>query len=327
MTERCIFITGASGYVGRNLVRYFTDQGLAVIGLTRSAHGADVIQRAGGRPVIGDIRDSDLVGLMQGANELIHAAADLDHGSVSASLTRTNVDGTRRVFHAALQCGMTVAVHVSTDSVLQDGHPLVNVNETAPLPKHPAGPYSASKAMAEVIAKEACGDVLRVVILRPRFVWGRDDGTALPQLVAAVQSGRFAWISGGGYRSSTTHIDNLCHGVDLALTRGRKGEIYFITDGPARRFRETVEGLLRTQNLTIPEKSVPRGFLWLLARGSDRLARLTGGRVRGLLSFQEYATSAVEISLDIAKAQGELGYHPVVSWEDGLHDLEERTTV
>ncbi len=67
--------------------------------------------------------------------------------------------------------------------------------------------------------------------VRPRFVWGRDDTTALPALVEAARSGQTAWIEGGDYLTSTTHIDNLCHGVDLALRLGQGGEVYFLADG------------------------------------------------------------------------------------------------
>lgn len=80
-------------------------------------------------------------------------------------------------------------------------------------------------------------------------------------------------------------------------------------------------GLLATQGLTAPEKSAPRRLLRLIAKVGDGVYRLTGGRLRGPLSFQEYATSAVEITLDIRKAQRELGYAPVMSFEDGLTEL------
>lgn len=212
-------------------------------------------------------------------------------------------------------------VHISTDSVLQDGRPLRNVDETTPYPDHPAGAYSAGKAEAERMARNAAARGQHVVILRPRMVWGRDDTTALPVLADAVRSGKFAWISGGGYRSSTLHIANLCHAVDLAFTHGERGEIYHITDGPAHTFRETVSGLLASQGLEAGNKNVPRGAVRLIARVGDGLYRLSGGKFSGPMSYQDYATSAVEITLDTQKAERELGYRPVMTWEEGLSEL------
>ncbi len=320
MTEGNVFITGAAGFVGRNVLRYYVERGHKVTGLVRGAEAAERLAGWGARPVIGDMLTTDLAPLMEGCGRLVHAAASLDHGPGSAA-ARVNIDGTRRVLDAARRAGVAVTVHISTDSVLQDGRQLHQVDETTPYPRRPAGGYSAGKAEAERIACRAAAAGQRVVVLRPRMVWGRDDSTALPMLVEAVKSGRFAWISGGRYPCSTTHIANLCHAVDLAMTRGQSGEIYHIADGPARPFRETVSALLATQGLEVGEKSVPRPVVRAIAKAGDWLYTLTGGRVRGPLSFQDYATSAVEISLSVRKAEENLRYAPVVSWEEGLAEL------
>ncbi|QQA45038.1 NAD-dependent epimerase/dehydratase family protein [Pelagovum pacificum] len=320
MSEHAIFITGAAGYVGRNLLRHFIAKGRRVIGLVRNAEAADRVRAWGGEPVLGDMLSADLAPLMSSADTLIHAAASVDHGAGSAAAV-INPEGTRRVLEAARQANIEKAIHISTDSVLQDGRPLCNVDESTPYPSRPAGAYSAGKAEAERIALRAAASGQHVVTLRPRMVWGRDDTTALPTLVGAAQSGQFGWISGGGYRSSTLHIANLCHAVELALERGASGEIYHVSDGPARTFRETVTGLLESQRIEVPTKTVPRGVLRNVARLGDGLHRVSGGRWRGPMSFQDFATSAVEITLNIHKAQRDLGYVPVMSWEDGLAEL------
>lgn len=320
MTERHVFVTGASGYVGRNLIRHFTSAGHRVTGLARSEESAAVVTELGATAVRGDMRRDDLSSLMAGATDLVHAAANLDHGP-GRGAHEDNVRGTEAVVAAASAAGIKRLVHISSDSVLQDGHPLRNVREDHPVPVRHAGAYSAGKAEAEKVALDGNSDAMAVIVLRPRMIWGRDDTTALPTLAAMVRSGQFAWISGGDYLSSTTHVGNLCHAVDLALTHGRAGEIYHVCDGPARPFRETVTGLLATQGISPPDKSVPRPVLRLLARASDGLYRLSGGRLRGPLSFQEYATSAVEITLDISKAKRKLGYLPVIGWEEGLAEL------
>lgn len=321
MTDRKIFLTGANGYVGRNLIRQFVASGVEVTGLVRNEAAASLVTKLGAHAVIGDMLIGDLAPFMSGADVLIHAAADLDHGPGEES-AKHNIEGTRRVLIAAKMAGIGTVIHLSTDSVLQDGRPLQNVNESTPYPKKPAGAYSRGKAKAEQLALSQASDDFRVVVLRPRFVWGRDDGTALPRIVENVRSGRFAWIAKGDYLSSTTHIANLCHAVELAMDKGVSGEIYHISDGAARTFRETLTGLLATQGLQAPEKSVPRGLLKAIARVSDTLYRLSNGRIKGPLSFQEYATSAVEISLDISKAERELGYVPSISWEQGLAELQ-----
>ncbi|MBO9126680.1 NAD-dependent epimerase/dehydratase family protein [Rhizobium sp. 16-488-2a] len=318
---RRIFVTGGSGYVGRNLIRHFVARGFEVVALVRSEASEQVVRTLGAIPHRGDILGGDLVAPMVGCEALVHAAADTDHGPATERQRQVNEAGTRAVMEAASASGVRKAVHLSTESVFATGKPLVNVDETLPLPRKFAGGYSRSKAAAERIALDFNSLELPVVVLRPRFVWGRDDTTALPALVDAAQSGKFAWISGGNYLTSTTHIANLCVAVDQALANGRGGEAYFISDGEPVAFRTFVSALLQTQGLSVTEKSVPRGVVRTVAAIGDLLSRLSGGKIVPPLTLQSYATSAVEISLDISKARRELDYRPVISREQGLGEL------
>lgn len=316
-----IFVTGASGYVGRNLIRYFVGRGIEVAALVRSEASEQVARTLGAIPHRGDILGGGLVALMQGCDALVHAAADTDHGPATERQQQVNEVGTRAVMEAARAANIGKVVHLSTESVLATGKPLINVDETLSLPRKFAGGYSRSKAAAERITLDCNAPEFPVVVLRPRFVWGRDDTTALPALVDAVRSGKFAWISGGNYMTSTTHIANICVAVDRALANGRGGEVYFISDGEPVAFRTFVSALLETQGLSVPEKSVPRGMVRTVAAIGDLLARLSGGKIVPPLTLQSYATSAVEISLDISKARRELDYGPVVSRKQGLEEL------
>lgn len=321
-----VFLTGGSGYVGRNLIRHLVQQGANVVALARSEKSADVVRALGATAYRADMLDPDLANGMAGCDTLIHAAADTFHGAGSPNQHYTNQQGTRNVFGAALAAGVRHAVHISTEAVLATGKALVNVDESTALPRHPAGDYSRSKGVAETIALGFNSDALAVVVLRPRFIWGRDDTTALPQLINAVRSKQFAWISGGNYLTDTTHIGNLCEAVLLALSHGRGGQVYFITDGEPVPFREFATALLLTQGWTPPEKSVPRSLLRVVAAVGDRLGRWSRGRIQPPLTLQSFATSAVEVTLDIGKARRELRYAPVISRQQGLEEMSSAAT-
>ena len=160
---------------------------------------------------------------------------------------------------------------LSTESVLLTGGPLIMADETFPLPQRSVGAYSRSKAAGEHTALVCENEVLSVTVVGPRFVWGKGDTTALPQLTEAVNTGKFVWISNGNYLTSTTHIDNLCQGISRAAEYGRSGEIYFIADGTPHVFREFVSALLATQGINAPAKSVPRTLIRLFAKLGDGL--------------------------------------------------------
>lgn len=322
MTETLI-VTGASGYLGRNIVREFVARGHTVQGLARSDASADFIEQLGAEPVRGDIMDkASLEAAMRGADALVHAAADTDHGRPSKQQELTNLQGTRNVYEAARAAGIRRAVHISTEAVLMDGGPIENADETWPIPAKPAGGYSRSKAGAEKIALAANGDGLEITVIRPRFVWGRDDTTALPQLVEAARSGKLVWFDGGDYLTSTTHIANVVEGVRLCLKKGRGGEIYFVTDGEDIAFRTWITALLETQGIDLSGvNSVPRGLMSWIVNAGELLASLTGGAISGPIGKQEYATVGNTVTLNIDKARRELGYTPVMSREEGLAEL------
>lgn len=323
---RRLFLTGAAGYVGRNLARRFLRDGAQVVALVRTPEAAARMAALGARPVQGDILDPGLVAHMAGCDGMIHAAADTDHGHGGPDQMRTNAAGTETVLRAARAAGVRRVVHLSTESVLSDGRPLRNVDERRAYPAHPAGSYSRSKIAAEQIARSMAAEDFEVVILRPRFVWGRDDTTALPALVQAARSGALAWIDGGGYLTSTTHIDNLCHGVDLALRHGRGGETYFLSDGEPVVFRNFISALLESQGEPAPDKTVPRPLVRAVAALGDLIGSASRGRRPVPLTLQSFAASAVEVTLDIGKARRDLGYAPVVSIADGLAELSGATS-
>ncbi|MBK0033627.1 NAD-dependent epimerase/dehydratase family protein [Erwinia sp. S43] len=318
MANRRVFITGGSGFVGRNLIRYYRRSGAEVRVLTRSDIADRKVSEAGGIPVRGDMFAADLHLSMLDCDLLIHAAADTAHAYHSAEQWHVNVNGTDQVFAAAQRAGLKKAVYISTESVLLTGAPLIMADETSHIPEKSVGAYSRSKAAGEHRALAYQNEAMSVTIVRPRFVWGNGDTTALPQLTEAVNKGKFAWISNGNYLTSTTHIENLCQGISRAAEYGRNGEIYFITDDTPNDFREFVSALLATQGINAPSKSVPRTLIRILAQLGDGLNRLTAGRIKSPLNMQVFATSAVEVSLDITKARNELGYQPLISLERGL---------
>lgn len=78
-------MTGASGYVGRNLIRHFVAHGVEIVALVRSESAAELVRSLGATPVRGELFDRALSARMAGCDALIHAAADTDHGPATES--------------------------------------------------------------------------------------------------------------------------------------------------------------------------------------------------------------------------------------------------
>ncbi len=319
---RTAFVTGGSGFIGGKLVRRLVGDGWRVRALARSDDSARKVSEAGADPVRGDLDDAESMRAgAEGADLTFHAAAHLGEWGTRAEFERANVQGTRNAVQASRSAGVRRFVHVGTEAGLLAGRPLVNVNEDAPLRPDSKALYSATKAQAEQVVRDANGDGLETVVVRPRLVWGSGDTTILPSLVQAVEKGRFAWIGGGRHRTSTTHVDNVIHGLMLGAERGRPGGVYFVTDGEPVVFRDFITELLGTQGVTPGGRNMPAPLAHVMAAGAEgawRTFRLGGSPP---LTRLAYWLSAQECTIDISRARQELGYEPVRSIPEGMEEL------
>lgn len=320
------FVTGGSGFIGGALIRRLIADGHPVKALARSDSAAAKVTELGAEAVRGDLSDVDSIAAgAAGAEWAFHAAAWVERGGSWADFRRGNVEGTRNVVDACRKAGVRRLVHVGTEAAVMAGQPLVNVDETAPLRPDAKAPYPATKAEAERIVRDANGDELETVAVRPRFVWGAGDTSVLPQIVGAVQSGRFAWIGGGTHLTATTHIDNTVEGLVLAAERGTPGDAYFVTDGDPVVFRDFLTEMLATQGVAAPSRVLPMWLAKVIAEGGERAWQILGRSGPPPLDYFTVWASGQECTINIAKARTELGYAPVRTHEEGMAGLRAAT--
>lgn len=322
-----VFVTGGSGFLGRNLIRTLVARGDRVHALARSDTAARAVEALGAQAVRGDLND---VAAMQagakGCSAAFHAAALAAEWGAEREFHSMNVMGTENVIAAARAAAVKRLVHISTEAVLADGSPIDNADESRPRPppEQALPRYPRSKNQAEAAVLAANGKGLETVVVRPRFIWGRDDSTLLPQVIAAVKQGKFMWIDGGRYLSSTCHVDNVVEGTLLAAENGRPGQIYFLTDGAPVEFRSFLTQLVGTQGVQPGSKQIPRWLAWRLAQLCEGLWNLLP--LPGQPPITRVVVNLVGqgVTVNDAKARRELGYRGRMSREAGLADLAAR---
>jgi nucleoside-diphosphate-sugar epimerase len=290
--------------------------------LARSDRSAAAVEQAGAEAVRGDLDDVNAMRAgADGADVFHHAAAKVEDFGDPADFERVTVQGTRNALEAARDARVPRFVHVGTEAALMAGQPLVNVDENTPLRPDSPAPYPWSKAKAEQAVRDANGNGLETVVVRPRFVWGRGDTTLLPEIVDMTKAGRFAWIGGGNQLTATTHIDNTVEGLVLGAERGKPGGVYFVTDGDPVVFREFVSDLIRTQGVEPPTRTLPLGVARAVASASEGAWRLLRRTSRPPLTRFTVWVSALECTISDARAREELGYREIKSREEGLAEL------
>jgi nucleoside-diphosphate-sugar epimerase len=315
------FLTGGSGFIGGALIGRLVAEGTRVRALARSDGSAEKVETLGAEPVRGDLSDRAAIEAgATGCEVAFHLAAHLGEWGRWEDFERDNVDGTRNVLAGCRAAGVRRFVHCGTEAALMAGDPLIQVDEEAPLRPDSKAPYPATKAKAEIMVREAPEAGFETVVVRPRFVWGKGDTTLLPEMVATVERGQFAWVGGGRNVTDTTHVDNVVEGMVLGAAKGRSGEAYFFTDGEPVVFREFVTAMLETQGVQPPDRSLPAWTARPLAAVCETLWRLPLPGEPPMTKFRSWILTQ-ECTIDISKARRELGYEPIVGREQGLAQL------
>lgn len=303
-----ILVTGANGYVGRNLIAYLLTRGHRVVACSRNEHESTKWAALGCKHQVLDyLNVQRMRSQLAGVDLIFHAAADLSNWGIPSIEKNFNVYGTRCLLDAALGQVQRLVL-VSSEAVLLGSGSMQNLSEATPYPIRPIGQYAYSKQLSERMVLSTDPKIMECLSVRPRMVWGRDDTTILPKLTNAVARGRFLWIDHGNYFTSSTHIDNLCEGLYLAAKNGRACQAYFITDGPPTKFREFVLHQLRYYTGEVTKFSLPRPTLLFLSYLVEAIWRLLDLKSPPpIMRSQVYLTGS-SVTIDDSLARLQLGY-------------------
>jgi dihydroflavonol-4-reductase len=271
-------VTGATGFIGANVVRVLLDAGASVRVLTR--HGSDT-RNLTGLPVemaYGDVRDiASLRPALRGCDTLYHVAAYYSLWTPRPDdMYATNVQGTTNLLQVALELGIQKVVYtssVATISSPDDGSP---GDETMHLaPEHAIGHYKRSKILAEQAALRFCQQGLPVVIVNPATPIGPWDIKPTPTgkiIVDFLQRKMPAYVDTG---LNLVDVRDVARGHLLAAQHGKIGERY-ILGCRNMTLREILLLAAAVSGLTAPRWRVPYGLALTLGYVCEGFAHLTG---------------------------------------------------
>ncbi|CAI6082755.1 NAD-dependent epimerase/dehydratase family protein [Cohnella sp. JJ-181] len=316
-------VTGATGSLGRAAALRLAGSGWEVTGVGRNAEA--------GRRLEADGIAFRRIDIGREPEEIAEACADQDYVIHCAALSSpwgryrdfeaANVAGTAHVAAGCLRHGVRRLVHVSTPSVYFDYADRLLISETAALPRRPVNAYAATKLIAERIVQEASARGLDAVILRPRAIFGPEDGSLFPRLMRVNELRGIPLIGGGQALLDLTYADNVVDALVAACLAPAEasGRIFNISNGePAklidllRRLFGLLEQPLRTR--TVPLRAALAAGAWM--ESAYRIAPFLGAEP----PFTRYTVGLLAYSqtLDISAARRTLGYEPRVGVDEGL---------
>jgi nucleoside-diphosphate-sugar epimerase len=213
-----VLITGGSGFLGINMVRYLFDKGVTDVRVLDLAD-FDYPEQDRVEVIKGDIRDPAAVArAMEGVNWVIHTAAALPLYTKEEIYT-TDIEGTRLLLQAAEKAGVDRFVHVSSTAVygIPDHHPLREDDKLIGV-----GPYGEAKIEAERVCLEHRAKGMCVPIIRPKSFIGPERLGVFALFYDWAKDGKnFPMIGSGNNRYQLLDVEDLCAAIYLCLTLDR----------------------------------------------------------------------------------------------------------
>lgn len=317
-----VLVTGATGFLGGNLVQHLLDREESVRILVRSTAKAVPLIKRGAEVASGDIADRDaLRAALRDVDIVYHLAGRLLVAGVPKEVyERTHVEGTRVLLECCQnQPRLRRFVHCSTSGVLgpTGDRP---ADETAPAA--PTNVYEETKWQAELLVRQATKGGLPTVIIRPGLVYGPGD-LHLLSFFKVVQRGLFRPI---GDRPAWVHpiyVDDLIEAFIRCAHHPRAvGECFHIAGQKPVTLGSLAAAIAVAVGVPPPQGTMPLFVARvaalaaeLLPGGLKQMAPMTQDRLRFLTSSRMYDVSKAERLLGF-KAPTELatGVALTVAW-------------
>lgn len=300
-----VLIAGATGVLGRRMVRQFLEKGHAVVGLARDEKGAQRIQNLGGEALIGNVFDADsTAAAVKQADVVIHAATSIPtkipgKSEDWAMNDRLRREGTRALTNAAAKLGAKTYVQ---QSVVWVGRPSDDSFFDEKTKIQNPDPLYASAFDGENIAFEAGAKYgFNVSVLRCGGFYAPD--AAHTRIFAeGLLKRRLPLIGAGGAISANIHADDAASAYVAVAEAGKQGLWHITDDEPT-----SIKDMLNTFAGKLKAPAPWRIPLWI--------ARLFVWK--GVI---EYFTRSTRTSNQLFKQ--EIGWSPrFPSFQSGLEEV------
>jgi len=309
-----IFITGATGFIGKILTVRLAEQGHTIHALYRSPSKTRDLAHKNIKLFPGNLNDIDsLQAAVDDCEQVYHCAAyakawtsDPDQYYIQ------NIDGTKNVLDCALRAGVNKVLFVSTAGVFGPSENNMILDEKSPYPEKYYTHYDRSKRKAEILALEYDTRDLPVVVVNPTRVYGPGPLTGsngIARIIFSCIRGKWHYIPGNGKSTGNyVYIDDVIDGLIKAMQKGRSGNRYLLGGFDAS-FEELMTEIGRQSGKRLRLFRIPFSVLIIVASLLILWSRLFKTEALIAPEFLRKFSQNYRISIELARK--ELDYHPV----------------
>jgi dihydroflavonol-4-reductase len=299
------FVTGATGFVGLNLIQELHGAGWRVIACHRAGSNLRHLQRFGTELRVADVLDLPalLAALPEGVDALFHLAASINFWRPrNPQQTLINVQGTRHVVEAALQRKSRRFVHMSSVAAwAPEQGDLIDESTPSRAEGHRVN-YFRTKWLSEQEVLGAIPRGLPACVLNPGNLLGPYDTQTWARSFRMAKQRKFPFLPPGG--GPFCHVQDVARATLAAAERGRVGERY-VLGGVHATYAELFERVCSL--LHVPRPPVAPTWLFsTLAQLADGWSRIS--RNEPDLTPDMAGVLGIDFDARSSKAERELGY-------------------
>ncbi len=245
---RTVLVAGAGGFLGKAITAALVAEGHRVRGLVRDPTKSDLVRRAGGQPMVGDVLEpSTLRAAMEGCDSVVHVAAQYPGPGIPPEMPRrVRVEGVRNLADAARAAGANRLL-VCSGYWVYAGQPGVLVDDS---PLDPRGESLVNYEAEQAGLEAATPGQLDVVVVRPAMVYG--EGSWFRVMVNSIRSGSYLYPHPGTNLWSMVELSDAARAFVTLLERGRSGEAYLVVDDAPIMIRDLTALVAREFHLHPP---------------------------------------------------------------------------
>lgn len=309
MAEK-VLVTGGSGFLGINMIRYLREKGITDI-RTLDLVPFDYPEKDEVDWIQGDVRNPETVKkAMRGITWVIHTAAALPLYT-EREIMGTDVEGTGIVLNEAFAQKVERFVQISSTAVygIPDHHPLYETDKLDGV-----GPYGKAKILAEDKCREFRDKGMCVPIIRPKSFIGPERLGVFALFYDWAYTGHgFPMIGNGKNRYQLMDVEDLCSAIWLTLTlpEDAVNDTFNIGAKEYTTMREDYQAVLDEAGFGKKIKGFPAApMIWAL--------RFLEFLHLSPLYKWVYETASTDSFVSIEKAEKKLGFAPKFSNKDAL---------